>query len=117
MRRSASEVVRNLESRIARLEKQSSVKIGGHLTLITEDEQGDFHTEEKYISGIREIRKTMQEYELTRAYHEKFRSDEITLIPSEHSTEEQGYERIELVLSKENIARQFMDKLGIKLTF
>ena len=116
MRRTASEIISDLEGRIARLEKQSSVKVGGHLTLITEDEQGDFHREEKYISGIRELRKAIQEYHLTRAYTERYSSDEITLVPSDNG-ESQGYEQIELVLSKENIARQFMDRLGIKLTY
>ena len=115
MRRSASEVIRELENRIAHLEKQSRAKVGGLLTLITEDDEGNWHREEKRISGIREIRKTMQEYHLTYAYHEKFRSDEITLIPVDHMTEEQGYEKIELVLSKEGIVRQFMDRLGVKV--
>tara|TARA_A100001388_G_scaffold272336_1_gene252483 strand:+ start:775 stop:1125 length:351 start_codon:yes stop_codon:yes gene_type:complete len=116
MRRSASEIISDLETRVARLEKQSRAKVSGHLTLVTEDDQGDFHREEKYISGIRELRKAIQEYDLTRAYTERYGSDEITLSPSDGG-ESQGYEHINLVLSKEDIARQFMDRLGIKLTY
>ncbi len=114
MRRSATEVIRDLEQRIARLEKQSSPKVRGRLVLITEDHEADrFPTQTIHVSGVREIRKAIKDYDLTEASHEPY-SDDIRLIPSDDG-ESQGYERIELVLSKENIAMQFMNRLGIKV--
>ncbi len=114
MRRSASEVIRDLEMRIARLEKQSSPKVRGTLVLVTEDYEADRFPEETIpVSGVREIRKAIKDYDLTEASHEPY-SDTISLIPSDRG-ESQGYDSIKLVLSKENIAMQFMNRLGIKV--
>jgi len=114
MRRSDSEIIRNLEMKIARLEKQSSPKVHGRLVLVTEDYEADrFPTQTIPVSGVREIKKAIKEYDLTEASHESY-SDSISLTPSDRG-ESQGYESIELVLSKENIAMQFMDRLGIEV--
>ena len=114
MRRTASEIINSLESRIAKLEKQSSPKVYGRLELMTE-EQVDANTdgEIRRLSGVREIKKAINDYNLTEVLSERF-TDEIKLIPSDYG-ESQGYEAVALYLSKENIVNHFFIKLGVNV--
>ena len=114
MRRTASEVLRSLEMRVATLEKQSASKVGGVLTITTENFEGDVSHEHIRLSGIREIQKAVREHNLTRVLSEPYRDDEILLVGEEEmiGTDEV---RKTLKLAKESIASNFVAKLGLRM--
>jgi hypothetical protein len=113
MRKTASEDIRNLESRIAKLEKQSRNEALARLELMADGSYAFRESGTVYYYTLREIKKAIKDWNLTEVLSERS-SDEIKLIPSDHG-ESRGYDSIGLYLSKENIVKRFVINLGINV--
>ena len=118
MRRTASSVLRDLEIRIAQLEKESgSSQLTATLHLTSYDENDDPIIEKRILKGIREISQAIKDYNLTNVVSiYRFKIDSITLRPPSFEEEERlGYKHISLEIQAFSIVKKFVeDELGLK---